>query len=441
MRTGPAVSRSRWLRIVALSLLAVLGPVALTPRPAHSDSAEDVLAQIQPLRQQLAELLATYQSSEPEVRAATDRTLSTYYVPALQKMYNSLPPSCRDAVDDQIRQKTGYTFLQLIQMSSTVPGLVRSVNLLADAISGLATGRKPAQTTKPPATTTKPEQTTKTTTPAAPGTPKESAKPAPTSPPSGIVGFERPSQGGAVDLSSSQDLKLKLGWVLYGRTDLTDEEAQAIYDAKVKKQVRSLDATLAAATKRLETAERRLKLFEEAGEKTGVQRIINALKDDLKEARNERAEAVKNLGSFFLKEAAGRVSESLENVLDLTAVGTGAYDMQTLVLKSNRTREDWEKAGNGLVGILTAVSKQAGLKVVGPVAGVAELAADAIYLHLADTRVRVLEDSLAQANVQTEQYRNRLLQQIQMERDRIEAIQREKALLTSKQYLEFHSIP
>lgn len=440
MRTRPALSRSKWLRIVALSLLAVLGPMALTPRPAHSDSAEDVLAQIQPLRQQLAELLATYQSSEPEVRAATDRTLSTYYVPALQKMYNSLPPSDRDAVDDQIRQKTGYTFLQLIQMSSTVPGLVRSLNLLADAVSGLAAGTGASQT-KSPATTTKPEQTTKTTTPAAPGTPKESAKPAPTSPPSGIIGFERPSQGGAVDLSSSQDLKLKLGWVLYGRTDLTDEEAQAIYDAKVKKQVRSLDATLAAATKRLETAERRLKLFEEAGEKAGVQRISNALKDDLKEARNERAEAMKNLGSFFLKEAAGQVSQNLENVLDLTAVGTGAYDMQTLVLKSNRTREDWEKAGNGLVGILTAVSKQAGLKVVGPVAGVAELAADAIYLHLADTRVRVLEDSLAQANVQTEQYRNRLLQQIQMERDRIEAIQREKTLLTSKEYLRFYSIP
>ncbi|MDI6893656.1 MAG: hypothetical protein QME70_03410 [Bacillota bacterium] len=415
--------------------------MALTPRPAHSDSAGDVLAQLQSLRQQLAQLLAAYRSSEPEARAIMDRSLATGYVPALQKIYNSLPPSDRDAVDDQIRQETGYTFLQLIQMSSTVPGLVRSLNLLADAVSGLAAGTKVSQTRSPATTTTKPEQTTKSKTATAPAKPEEPGKSSTTSPPSGIIGFEPPSQGGAVDLSSSKDLKLKLGWVLYGRTDLTDEEAQAIYDAKVKKQVRSLDATLGAATKRLETAERRLKLFEEAGEKTGVQRIINALKDDLKEARNERAEAVKNLGSFFLKEAAGRVSESLENVLDLTAVGTGAHDMQALVLKSKRTQEDWEKAGNGLVGVLTAASKQAGLKVVGPVAGVAELAADAIYLHLADSRVRVLEDSLAQANVQTEQYRNRLLQQIQMERDRIEAIQREKTLLTSKEYLKFYSIP
>jgi hypothetical protein len=55
------------------------------------------------------------------------------------------------------------------------------------------------------------------------------------------------------------------------------------------------------------------------------------------------------------------------------------------------------------VGILAATSKQAGLKVVGLVASVAELAADAIYLQLADRRVKILEKALAQNNVEESQ--------------------------------------
>lgn len=335
MKTQIGLSRSRWLPIVILSVLIVLGPMALISKPAHSQSANDVAAQIEPLRQQLAQLLAAYRSSPPEARAAMDRDLATSYVPALRRMYNSLPPSDRAYVDDQFRQKTGYTFLQMIQMQTTVPGMVRALNLLADAVSGLAAGTRPAPTTKPPATTTKPEQTTKSTTPAAPATPKAPAKPATTSP-SGKTRSEPPSQGGAVDLSGSKELKLKLGWVLYGRTDLTDKEAQSIYDGKVKKRVTALDATMSAAKQRLEAAERKLKLFEEAGEKTDLQRITNTMKEDLKEAKIERAEAVKNLGSFFLKEAAGQASKKVENFLDLKDVGIGAYDMQALTLKKER---------------------------------------------------------------------------------------------------------
>lgn len=341
MKPESRLLRSRRLRLVVLCVLVSLGPLALMPKPARSQPAGDMLAQIQQIRQALVQMLAIYQSAKPEDRAALDRALATSYVPALQRWYNSLSPSDRAAVDAQIRQKTGYTFQQLIQMSSTVPGLVRALNLVVDAISGLAGSAKASQT-QSPATVTKPEQTTKPTTPA-PETPKAPAKPPTTSPPSDKTGSKPPSNGGAVDLSGTKELKL--GWVLFGRTDLTDEEAQAIYDERVKKRVTALDADMAAATQRLEKAKQRLKLFEEAGEKTGLQRIVNALKDDLKEAKNERAEAMKNLGSLFAgetaKKAAGKAIKGSEDVLDVLAAGPGAYEVAALAQKANPVSVHW----------------------------------------------------------------------------------------------------
>jgi hypothetical protein len=106
--------------------------------------------------------------------------------------------------------------------------MVKAVNLLVDMAEGLAGGSKAAARSKP-------EGTTGATAPA-PGTQKTPTKQSsPTSEqaskaPSKTPSTSPSSQGGAVDFSGSKELRLKLGWVLFGRTDLTDEQAQALYD-------------------------------------------------------------------------------------------------------------------------------------------------------------------------------------------------------------------
>jgi hypothetical protein len=402
----------------------VLVLVGLAPGVSFCESRYgELIAAAQAVRKELSNMLSLYQSADAKTRAAMDSAMLVASKNALNQVYGSLSASDRAALDARLREVSGYTFPQLMQMATTVPGMVKAVNLVLDGLERLAGGAKPTQTPLEPKGTPAPAA------PAAPGTGK-----APQEPPSAAP----PSQGGAVDLRGSKELRLKLGWVLFGRTDLTDEQAQALYDEKVKKRMAELDESLAAAKKRQQTAERRLQFLEEAGEKTGAAKIRNALQEELQEAKRERSQALQDLGSFFLKEAAGKASKKVESLLDLKDVGTGAYDIQALTLKKERTQEDWEKAGKGLVGILAVASKAAGSKVVGPVASVAELAADAIYLQLADRRVRILEEALAQNNV--EEYRNRLLQQRQMESDRIQALEAEKAALSSGKYLDLGAI-
>lgn len=363
------------------------------------------------VQQQLNELLASYQASEPEVRANMDAALAISVKQALQQTYYSLSTTERANLDAESRRLSGYTFTGLLEGASTVPGLVKTVNILISSLENLAGVPPSTIPTYTTATKTQPAtSTTKTATPT-----------------------KTTYNGDAIDIGSGQ---LKLGWVLYGRTDLSEEAAQAIYDGKVKERQAALDKTLAAQNEKLQKDKLKLEMFEKGLKDKNLQSINSALQSDLTEAKAERTQAASELGKLFLKEALSKSSTSLEKVFTLNDVGTGAYDMQSLTMKTERTRSDWEAAGKGLAGILTAVAGEAGYKAVGPWATGTELLADCIYLHLADARVNGLENSINQTNTMLENNRDRLQQQIQMDNERLEAIRREKNTLTNTSYLD-----
>lgn len=168
-KNGSTSSWARRLLIVVL-FITILAPVTVTSRAVQAQSPYDeALAELRSIRQQLAELLAIYQSADAETRAQIDAGVARAMQQALKQVYGALSASDRAKVDDELRRMTGYTFPQLFSTASTVPGLVKAVNVLIDALERLAasqetpiaTPAKPLATapTKPPAAPTKPPVT------------------------------------------------------------------------------------------------------------------------------------------------------------------------------------------------------------------------------------------------------------------------------------------
>lgn len=407
------LGRLRITRLTNIILCLIIVSIMVVPAfsLAHAQSYDDVIAQIQQVRQQLNQLMAIYNSADAATRAQMDAAVASGMQQALNQIYNSMSASDRASLEAECKRLTGYGFAQLMQTGNTVPGLVKVIDILIISLQNMS-GTTIPTTVKPP-TTTRPTTSIKptTTTP----TTKTSAPPE-----SGIY------------IGSG---KIKLGWVLYGRTDLSEEEAQAIYDGKVNERKATLDKSLATETALRDKHKRQLEAFEKAVKDKNQQALIDSMKSDLTEAKTERTQAATELGTFFLKQFASKV-DALEKSMALADVGQGAYDMQSLTMKTERTREDWEKAGKGLAGVLGAVATVGGYTAVGPVAGSAELMADAIYLHLTDRRVGILENSINQTATTTENARNRYQQQIDADNARIAALQQEMSTLTTTKYLD-----
>jgi hypothetical protein len=345
-----------------------------------------------------------------------DAAMASGMLQALHQVYGSLSASDRAHVDEETRRLTGYTFVQLMQGASTVPGLLRMMDILMSAIQNLSGGGEPAPTTTPPATTTEPE------------TPVE---PPATSSPSGIISVEPPAQGGEVYLGSGQ---LKLGWVLYGRTDLSDEEAQAIYDGKADVRGQEVDASIVVATEGLEKAKRQLEMYEKITEENDQQKIISALKEDLAEAKNETEEANKELGILLAKELAKGLEPHIEGAIGLWDNGAAIKDILVLVGKTDRKWEDWGNAAAGLVTLYATVSDAAGFKLPGQVQSICEISAGSIFLYLSDKRADALANSITQAGSSREDNLKRLEGQVLMRTIELEHRNREKKKL-AKGYL------
>jgi hypothetical protein len=98
------------LQIVSiLCLIAVLAPIAFVTKPAQAQSPYDeILSQLQPLRQQLDELLAMYNSMRPEDRVQVDATVAVSMRQALQQTYGSLSLTDRAKLDDDMRRQPQY---------------------------------------------------------------------------------------------------------------------------------------------------------------------------------------------------------------------------------------------------------------------------------------------------------------------------------------------
>lgn len=134
MKERNCLLRIKWRQIVSiLCLFALLIPMVLMTKPAQAQSLyDDVLAQVQAIRQQLNQLMTTYNSMKPEDRAQMDAAVASSVRQALQQTYVAFSATDRARLDDAMRQATGYTFTQLLQSANTVPSLVNVVNLLAN---------------------------------------------------------------------------------------------------------------------------------------------------------------------------------------------------------------------------------------------------------------------------------------------------------------------
>lgn len=153
----------RWLIVSALCLLIVLSPMALMAKPAHAQSPEEYQAlvpMLQQLRQFTAESLARYESADAKTRAAwaastieLDATghpvvpqpsypqrLQHILFLQLENFYKSMPASGQAKIDFEFRRETGYTFMQLLQSASTLPDLMRILDLLITAVEKLGKG-------------------------------------------------------------------------------------------------------------------------------------------------------------------------------------------------------------------------------------------------------------------------------------------------------------
>ena len=143
---GKNQSRSswvRWLLVGAVCVSTVLSPLALPARPAHAQPPQEALTTaLQQVREQLSQLLETYQSGDERARAAIDAATVQAMRQALQQTYWSLPADDQAQLDHELQQLTGYTWLQLWQGVSTIPELVNAVDVMLSALENLYGGKE-----------------------------------------------------------------------------------------------------------------------------------------------------------------------------------------------------------------------------------------------------------------------------------------------------------
>lgn len=138
MKSRYRFSCFRWSLIIILVVL-LLSP-AFPSNQAKADDYGDLIAQAQAIRQQLAQLLAAYNSMDANGRAMMDAAMAQGAQQALQQIYASLSASDRAYMDAQCRQATGYSMPQLMQASSTVPGMVSTLDLILANLGNLSAG-------------------------------------------------------------------------------------------------------------------------------------------------------------------------------------------------------------------------------------------------------------------------------------------------------------
>jgi hypothetical protein len=96
------------------------------------------LAELEQLRQQYAQIIAMYNSSDAQTRAFWDSLMASVVPQALQQMYGSMSATDRATVDETIRRLTEYdTYPEFVQAASTVPAFVHVMDVLISAIESM----------------------------------------------------------------------------------------------------------------------------------------------------------------------------------------------------------------------------------------------------------------------------------------------------------------
>ncbi len=231
--------------------------------------------------------------------------------------------------------------------------------------------------------------------------------------------------------------KIKLGWVLYGRTDLSDEEAQARYDASVRARTDALEAEASDSKARLESLRRKSEKFEEAVAAGSSQNALEVLSSELAEAREQHTRNLRDVGLATAGLIPGRaveVASGLSGAAELTRFAARAGEA---VAKSERlTSDDWALAANGLAGNVSAAGAVVGSRIGLPI-GVSQAGFALMNAYGTHLWVQSLENGIDQTTRPLEENRRLLRHQVEMETARQQSIQRQiEGLKQEGRYLD-----
>lgn len=232
--------------------------------------------------------------------------------------------------------------------------------------------------------------------------------------------------------------KIKLGWVLYGRTDLSDEEAQARYDASVKVRTDALEAEARDSKARLESLQRKSEKFEEAVAAKNPQKTVEVLSSELAEAKEQHARNLRDLGLATAGLIPGRAVEAMSGLSGAAELTRFAARAGEAVAKGDRlTSDDWALAANGLAGNVSAAGAVVGREIGLPI-GVAQAGFALMNVYGSHLWVRSVENSIDQTTRPLEENRRLLRHQMELEAARQQSIQRQiEGLKQEGRYLDF----
>lgn len=426
MRGG--VLQLKWLCVVAVVffIVSLITMMLVTSRAFADDPKQEFLEAARQVQQQLEQLLQVYNSATPEQRAQMDAAVAQGMQQALQQVYWSAPADTRAEWDNQTRQATGYTIPQLFQSATTIPGLANAVNALLGALG--APVPVPVPTPSP--------------------TPTPVPTPSPT-PPNPEITRQGPLSSAAADGVYIGSGQLKLGWVLFGRTDLSEEDAQALYEQKTQTRKDSLQAALNDADKQLAASKRRLEAFQSSAATKNTQGIRKTLEEDLVDAKRDRLNALKSLGLplLGLGSAGGeqgakewlesgaryptlardleRLAKGAGTALDIYSVGEGGTKLaqfteiagQKTASGESLSRQDLNLGAEGMVSYVTGTAGLIGSKIGLPVAA-AEALLGGIELGLAQRQVNILENAIGQQSTVLNENLNRFQNEVNIAAER-----------------------
>jgi len=219
--------------------------------------------------------------------------------------------------------------------------------------------------------------------------------------------------------------QIKLGWVLYGRTDLTDEEAQQLYRQSVKARTDTLTAEAKGCDAKMETVRQKSQKFEEAVAANNRQGAKDILAADLDEAREQHARNLRELGIATAGLIPGGTGEAVHGVSGTAELAEfAAVAGQKTATGTGLSSEDWGLAANGFASYVSVAGKIAGTEVGLPI-GVAQTGFALMNAYASQRWVRALENGIEQRD-QTIQDNRRLLQyQMDLEAARKASAQRQ----------------
>jgi len=368
--------------------------------------------------------------SDPRFRAELQQA-QQQFAQAIRQYY-SLPPDGQRMLDSAVREAfrgSGYNV-------SSLPELQRYMAMCSNSAPQRAPAPPPAPRTAPTAA------------------PRPAAQPlAPASPPqhevSGWVGVVQSLTAAAKSLRHALALtpprklgqgplsaadadgvkigsgQIKLGWVLYGRTDLTDEEAQHLYRQSVKARTDVLSAEAKDCDAKMETVRRKSQKFEEAVGANNRQGAKDILAADLDEAREQHARNLRELGIATGSLIPGGTGEAMHGVSGTAELAEfAAVAGQKTATGTKLSSEDWSLAANGFASYVSLAGKISGSEVGLPI-GVAQTGFALMNAYASQRWVRTLENGIEQRD-QTIQDNRRLLQyQMDLEAARKASAQRQ----------------